>query len=114
MTGDLAQYMPEASLTASDDLLLEKMTGTSSVGAAMGSSEQAFLLGMNIASDRQDGSLTGDISAGYLNGLLATAQQVEMQGSYGHTVSSSFLEKAIDDLQSGSAPSNGKAVNASA
>lgn len=114
ITGDLAQYLPTSFLTTSDVQYLEKVTGTGSLIAALKSSYDANMLGMSIASDRQDGSLTGDISASYLDGILAASQQLEDEGSYGHIASSSFLKQAIAEIQSDPNNVNGTTVSASA
>jgi len=95
VTGALAPHLPTSYLTASDDLLLEKATGTTSLAAALSSSSDASSLALNIGFGREDGSLTGPISAGYLSGLLSASDQLEDAGSYGHLASAAFLKEAI-------------------
>jgi hypothetical protein len=102
VSGDLEQYLPTSQLTASDDALLEKVTGTTSIGAAVNSSPDAFGLMMQISGDRASGVLTGNITASYLNNLLPVAQQAASGGESGTVTSTDFLDKAISEVQQNS------------
>jgi hypothetical protein len=98
--GDIATFLPEANLTSSDASLLEKTTGTTTLAAAVASSTDALSLTLNISGNRQDGSLVGDVSRGYLQNLLAYSNQLDAAGESDHLASPAFLEQAITNLQS--------------
>jgi hypothetical protein len=82
--GDITTFFPEANLTSSDVALFETMTGTTNISAALTSGgENMTSLLIDISSDREDGSLKGDVTTGYLQNLLGVSVQMENAGQYG-------------------------------
>jgi hypothetical protein len=112
--GDITTFMPAANLTSSDASLLENLTGTTTIAAAVASSSDALSLALNISGNRQDGSLVGNVSTGYLQNILTNSTQLEMEGESGHLASSAFLDQAITDIQKTTEPSSGTVVDATA
>jgi hypothetical protein len=97
--GSLANYMPTASLTDSDVALFEQMTGTTSIQAASNSSFDASALMLQVGASRQNGSLTGDLTPGYLNDYLAASQSASASSANPGLASPTFVKEAIADLE---------------
>jgi hypothetical protein len=98
--GDIATFLPEANLTSSDASLLEKVTGTTTLAAAVASSSDALSVTLNISGNRRNGSLVGNVSAGYLQNLLTYSNQLDAADESDHLTSPASLEQAITTLQS--------------
>jgi hypothetical protein len=96
--GSLANYMPEANLTAADARLLERLTGCKSIHDATRSSFDALSLMMNVADTRLDGSLVGDISTDYLQNLRE-ASALAAKAKSQSIASMAFIQKAVAAIQ---------------
>jgi hypothetical protein len=81
ITGSLSQYMPAASLRNSDTSFMESLPGTQTASEAVSANPDADSLAMNIYVGRNDGTLTGDITTGFLNTMLSAPQQSASVGS---------------------------------
>ncbi len=102
IVGSLQKYVPAANLTSSDQVLLEQLTGQATVAAAISSSQDAASLALNIGMARQQGTLTGALTATFLEGFLPASAQAASSGEGRTLVSSTFVEKAIAALSDSS------------
>jgi len=95
--GDQSQGYFYSQLTPSDAKMVESMTGTSNIIDALnagGTDMQGFM--DEIAVDRSDGSLTGNVTTNYLGNLAAFDQtQLSEHGGEGYTTSLDTLNKAL-------------------
>jgi len=98
--GDASQYYGYAQLTDSDAKMIESMTGTTTVIDAMFKADGNVTgLVMDIAQDRGDGSLSGDVTTDYLQKLVDfdNTQLAYVKG-HGISPSASGISVSIDTL----------------
>jgi len=98
--GDASQYYGYAQLTDSDAKMIESMTGTTTVIDAMFKADANVTgLVMDIAQDRGDGSLSGDVTTDYLQKLVDfdNTQLAYVKG-HGISPSASGISVSIDTL----------------
>ncbi len=104
VTGSIASFVPAAELTSSDAALLESITGTKTIAAAV-SSQNGDELMDNIAAGRELGYLSGNVTTAFLKNILTAANVSEVAGGWTGLPSSSFLEQAIAYVQNEAAAS---------
>ena len=98
--GDASQYYGYAQLTDSDAKMIESMTGTTTVIDAMFKADANVTgLVMDIAQDRGDGSLSGDVTTDYLQKIVDfdNTQLAYVKG-HGMSLSASGISVSIDTL----------------
>lgn len=106
--GSLAPYVPGGGLTDADAAFFEKLTGTKSLSAALESSSDARGLIWQVSGSREVGTLTGDLTAGFLNNYLAVSTKEYADAKLANPASPhfvglaapDFVKKAIDLLES--------------
>lgn len=95
--GDASKGYYYSHLTDSDAKMIESMTGTTTIIDAMASASADVIdLTTEVAYDRIDGSLSGNITADYLNPIIAfDKDQIAKYGGAGIAVSLDMLNQVM-------------------
>jgi hypothetical protein len=98
--GDYTEYIG-GNLTASDAKMFESMTGTTNiVDATATGSQDIGSLETDVALDRQDGSLSGNLTPGYINNIISFQEkQLEGPGNAGLIIGAATLDQALAYLK---------------